>query len=357
MQMKDKKEKCFGCTACMTVCSNHAIRMVPDSEGFLYPFTDPEKCTQCGQCSNICPENGGNAPQKAMAFYSGNRELIKKSSSGGAFSSLADLFLADHPEGYIYGAVFSREMEVIHEGVQGKKEELFCGSKYVESDLGNCFSDIEAVLEQGEQVLFAGTPCQVAALNTITKHREQLLLIDLICDGVGSPAVWKRYLTFYEERNHAKVTAFSFRNKYFPYGRGVKIKDENGNTVEKSHGKDLYTKMYMSGLICRPSCYSCPFTDTRRVSDITIGDFHGLEEMETQFSEFPVSLVLTHTSKGEQYAERIQKAGRTDFFPMESCLQPRLLEPVKKSLLRNFIVKDYLTLSEEAFLARYKMLL
>ena len=51
---KEKKE-CCGCTACYAICSQMAISMIEDEEGFEYPQIDENKCVRCYQCINVCP--------------------------------------------------------------------------------------------------------------------------------------------------------------------------------------------------------------------------------------------------------------------------------------------------------------
>lgn len=58
----NRKEECCGCTACYAVCPKEAISMIEDSEGFLYPVVDAEKCIRCYKCLSVC------------AFKEGQRE-------------------------------------------------------------------------------------------------------------------------------------------------------------------------------------------------------------------------------------------------------------------------------------------
>lgn len=50
-----KKEDCCGCTACYAVCAQHAIKMIEDEEGFLYPHIDVKLCICCNMCIKVCP--------------------------------------------------------------------------------------------------------------------------------------------------------------------------------------------------------------------------------------------------------------------------------------------------------------
>ncbi len=55
----NRKEECCGCTACYSICSQKAITMITDEEGFEYPQIDREKCIKCYQCIKVCPLKPG----------------------------------------------------------------------------------------------------------------------------------------------------------------------------------------------------------------------------------------------------------------------------------------------------------
>lgn len=50
-----EKEECCGCSACFSICPKEAITMLPDEEGFEYPYIDADKCIRCYQCMRVCP--------------------------------------------------------------------------------------------------------------------------------------------------------------------------------------------------------------------------------------------------------------------------------------------------------------
>lgn len=51
----ERKEHCCGCGACMAICTQSAIRMIEDCEGFEYPSIDFNLCLNCGMCLTVCP--------------------------------------------------------------------------------------------------------------------------------------------------------------------------------------------------------------------------------------------------------------------------------------------------------------
>ena len=198
-----RRENCSGCGACAAVCPSFAIRMEPDGEGFRYPAVDGARCSECGQCAAVCPmarerEKGLDERTAAYAFQHSRPEVLRRSASGGAFTALAEAFLTRGGKAHVYGAVL-RGGKVYHRFVDDPAElPVFSDSKYVESDPGDSAISIRRQLERGEDVLFSGTPCQAdgikAGLADLPEEsvREHLLLVEVICNGVGSPLVWQK---------------------------------------------------------------------------------------------------------------------------------------------------------------------
>jgi len=350
-------KKCTGCGLCAEVCSQGAITMAADAEGFLMPEIDAGRCKSCRACDSICPDEKGPAAQKGIAFRHGSESVLGRSASGGAFTAVADAFWESYPEGVVFGAAFDDELKVRHLSADRQTGcGRFGGSKYVQSDFTGVYREIEQLLEE-RAVLFSGTPCQAAALRKRFGEHKNLFLADLVCSGVPSQKAFETYLKQLSGQQGSKVTGVNFRNYRYFKGRGVAISFADGSMVEKSHGEDLFCKLFMTGLISGMSCYSCPYTTPDRVSDITLGDFHGIEEAAPKFGESRASLIIPHTKKGEALVTEALKAGVSREFPIESCLQPRLTEPAKMPMLRKLILKDFLTLEEQAFRKKYAVML
>ena len=219
IEIRDPKE-CCGCTACASICGHNAITMTPDPLGFLYPKVDVDKCVECGMCEKVCQFNENydrslNLDQPS-AYAARHKDIdeVMKSRSGAAFVAISDYILEQG--GVVYGAGYKDHFRVAHKRATTKEErDEFRGSKYVQSDLTGVFRSVKEDLKNGLTVLFSGTPCQTAGLNSFVgkRLREKLVLIDIVCHGVPGPYVWREYLAYLEKKHGAKICRVDFRDK------------------------------------------------------------------------------------------------------------------------------------------------
>lgn len=302
MSVKNKnKSECSGCNACAEICPKQCIRMTEDAKGFLYPKVDSATCIECGLCEKVCPMNVSHislgSPLKAFATWSNNRQEHLTSSSGGAAYVLSSYIL--DKGGVVYGCA-SDGMDIRHIRVECHSElSKLQGSKYVQSDVCGLFKYVKSDLKNGKSVLFIGTPCQVAGLkNFIKQVPEHLYLVDLVCHGVPSKKMLYEHIKYVAKDR--KIQHISFRRgNNFTIFLKMHNYSYNANVWDDPY-KDLYMKGFIDGMIYRPSCYKCPFACPTRVSDITIGDFWGLKNLELlpKESKDGISLLLPMTDKG-----------------------------------------------------------
>lgn len=308
MDIVKNKADCCGCYACYNICPVNAIDMCSDEEGFWYPVILQDRCINCQQCEKVCPTY--NKPdifsaKSAFGCYANNEEELMSSSSGGVFSVMARKILSCG--GIVCGAAFNEDMEVVHTIID-KENDLskIKGTKYVQSRIGNVYFELEQYLEKGKQVLFSGTPCQVAGLKSyLKKEYENLLCIDLICHGVPSPEIWKRYLR--EILNGTKAKYVTFRNKKMGISNiTLDYELENGEVIQERYSESLYIKGFIQNLYLRPSCFKCNFKGTDRCSDMTIGDFWAMREYHPdEYQENGVSAVIIHSEKAEKLFSKV----------------------------------------------------
>lgn len=305
------KKNCVGCHACYNRCPVKAIEMIEDEKGFLYPKVNKEKCINCNLCQKVCPilnqRQIENEP-KAYAVKNKNDMIRKQSSSGGVFSLLAENVLQDG--GVVFGVTFDEKWRAKHIYAESKEElQKFRGSKYLQSTIGDTYAKAKTFLENGRKVMFTGTPCQIEGLKAfLGKEYENLITQDIICHGVPSPKVHDKYVEFIRKRvNGEKIEEINHRAKrdsWKDYKIYIKF---NNNEYIQSHNTDLYMQAFLKNTSLRDSCYDCKFKKKNRISDITLADFWGIENVLPELNDDKgVSLVIVNSENGKKIFEQIK---------------------------------------------------
>ena len=302
-----EKHNCCGCGACYNACPNKCIEMREDEEGFLYPHIDKEKCIGCGLCEKVCPFIGENKANKVLSSYACNHndaETRKNSSSGGVFSSICKKVIENG--GVVFGAGYDEDFNVVHKMID-KIEDIqqIRGSKYVQSEIGNCYTECKKQLDLNKQVVFSGTPCQISGLKKfLRKEYDNLICVEIICHGVPSPKVWRMHLNNLKKRYDSEVESVFFRDKrvnWCEYMLSVDFKDGR-NYAQKSY-MDEYLKGFSANLYLRPSCYNCKVKSYSSGADIVLGDFWGIwkyKNYEELYDNKGTTAVLNMSKKGEE---------------------------------------------------------
>ena len=304
------KNQCTGCTACANICPKSCIEMKEDDEGFAQPVIDNSKCISCLACERVCPILSNRTPKdeetKAYAALSKNDETRLESSSGGIFSELAKLILQSN--GIVYGAKYDDDFKVIHTGIEDIESlKELRGAKYSQSDLSTIFQTIKKQLNNGRQVLFSGTPCQIGGLKAfLKKDYDNLYCIDFVCHGVPSPLVWKKYIEYRSQvdADNQVPEYINLRNKesgWSHYSYQVEFAYSKSNHYLCQNDKDLYMSLFVNNYILRRSCSNCYYKGYSRESDITLGDFWGIWDILPSMDDNKgTSVVFTHSNKGEK---------------------------------------------------------
>lgn len=331
IRIKDPKE-CCGCTACASICSHNAISMEPDALGFLYPKINESLCVECGLCEKVCQFNDNydrslNLPQPT-AYAARHKDIgeVMKSRSGAAFVAISDYILEQG--GIVYGVGYKYHFRVAHKRATTKEErDEFRGSKYVQSDLSGVFRQVKDDLRNGLTVLFSGTPCQTAGLNSYIgkKLRKNLILLDIVCHGVPGPYIWRDYLEYLEKKHNSKIIYVNFRDKE---KYGWKAHKETFK-FESGGGKINYTYLFYSHILFRHSCSVCHYTNLKRPSDITIADYWGWQRTSSDFNadDKGCSLVLCNTVKGQELFDTIKDRMNTIPAELPNVMQTHLKKP------------------------------
>lgn len=304
-------KNCTGCEACYNICPVNAIKMQENKEGFKYPVIDEKLCTLCGICYNRCPElNFEFTNFKIPYCYAvmADNEIRKNSSSGGVFSVLAQEVLNEG--GYVCAASYNDKFEVEHIIISNIDDlKKLQGSKYVQSCLKDCLKSVYELLENEKTVLFSGTPCQIAGLYAFLGDKEycNLITVDLVCHGVPSPLVFKKYLAETVGVDE-KIEAVNFRDKVNDWNTSslLTVKTDK-NLYSFAQENNYYIKGFLSELFNRKSCEKCKYTKIKRTGDITLGDFWGISKYNEKLNDYKgTSLVLINNLKGQQILNKIR---------------------------------------------------
>ncbi|MBR2491332.1 MAG: Coenzyme F420 hydrogenase/dehydrogenase, beta subunit C-terminal domain [Ruminiclostridium sp.] len=348
--MLASRKLCTGCTACKFVCDAEAISMVSDQDGFYYPVVELSLCQGCMRCEEACPVISPlkSEQQEPLAYlaFSKNENIRKNSSSGGMFSLLAEDVLGEG--GSVFGCVMTDDFFGAHhvEVRNAQDLEKLRGSKYLQSDLEDVFQQVKKRLLQGEKVLFSGTPCQIAGLQKYLgdNPRENLLAVDVICHGVPSPFVWKCYLRSKEKKYGGTAVKVSFRNKEFGWKNfSLAIMFSNGERYNAQVAEDPYLRGFIQNHYLRESCFQCPFRGNHYHSDITLGDFWGIDQIYPDINDDAgISLVVAHTKKGVDSITCMDNRAFIAPAEFNDALRanPSYFSSPKKPPVRAFVLKD-----------------
>lgn len=315
IDIKDKKD-CCGCNACGDVCHQEAITFLSDNEGFWYPQVNKDKCTDCHLCEKICPmlNNGSlkhNDWDEPKVYGGYNKDIVIRfdSTSGGLYSLLAQAMYKQ--KGYVSGAVYSENFQVFNFISNDKKDlKRLRSSKYVQSNAEGLYKTIKHLLVSGEKVLACGSPCQMAALRSyLRKDYDNLLVVDFLCRATNSPKVFEKYKESLEARYGSKIIAIKDKNKdHGWHSLARKITFEDGQVYYGEGHEDDFRRGYHGNVFERPSCYECKFKGFPRMSDITLGDFWGIGNVDPSLEQnLGTSLIMINSQKGLDYFEKVKE--------------------------------------------------
>ncbi len=305
------KQDCSGCTACMNACPTAAITMQEDKEGFLYPKINEHTCINCGLCRKVCSweHSKYDTDENPIVLASVLKDKTERqlSTSGGAFYAIAQWII--NQGGVVYGAAFDENLQLHHIGVETKESlQILRGSKYLQSNLGSIFKDVERNLKAGRWCYFTGTGCQVAGLKAyLRKDYPTLVTSDLVCHGVPSQKLFNEHISYMENKYKDKVVSYQFRD--YKKGGGCEICGfaNRKPVIKPSYVLSPYLYSFMYGFTYRYSCYECRFAHVPRQGDITLADFWGIQYYYPDFDRSNgVSLLLLNTLKGKKMWEKIK---------------------------------------------------
>jgi coenzyme F420-reducing hydrogenase beta subunit len=316
----DFEENCCGCGSCYNACPVNAISMKPNAEGFLMPIIDNDKCINCSKCDKVCPYLNTKVDYSKFSlddfkglntylYYSQKKERIDSASGGFVF----DLsLLVSQKGGLVCGCVWNEKLEATHI-ISNELKDLkrMQSSKYVQSNLKNCFIEIKKQLKNGNTVLFCGTPCQTASLKQFLGNNptnENLISVSIMCHGVPSPLIWEKYKYCLEKKLQGKLINVNMRDKKekgyaqshvcYQYIKEGAIKTLTWPT----YLQDPYIYLFTDDLFLRNSCSHCPYKSTNSGADIIAGDFHSSTEGANNMG---CSSLIVLTQKGDSIIKQL----------------------------------------------------
>lgn len=357
-----KWEQCCGCAACANKCSKHAITMQPNHEGFLHPVVDASLCIECGACEKVCPgcsiaQNIAAEPKVFIMQHKDNA-VRYQSTSGGAFSAIAEEVI--RRGGVVFGAVMSDDLTVMHDfvtDIDGLAK--FRNSKYVQSAIGMSYLKAKEFLDEGRYVCFSGTPCQINGLyKYLGKDYEYLIAVDVVCKSVPSPLVFKRYIEFKSEQEGA-ISDVVFRDKKrgFLYCTMAHYKMHQDRLVSKDiyrkgSESDEWLRLFLSGKISRHSCMTCSYQTLHRVGDFTLGDIWETGNLSFDDNK-GTTLVYIWTQKGKNFLNNIEERVRLKPYSIANSRGVERTNTIRLHPNRNQLFEDAISLSKDAFFAKY----
>ena len=353
-----RREECCGCSACSSVCPKDAISMTADAMGFKYPVIDDEKCIHCGLCERACSFKSlvKNPLEKKChsAIYAcrmRDMEEVAKSQSGAATAAVANWIL--DKGGVVYGAAFGEHFSVHHTRATTKEErDAQRKSKYVQSDIEDCFLKVKEDLKDGKTVLFTGTGCQVAGLLQFAKaanlDTKNLYTCDIICHGVPSPRLWQDYVNYVEQKKLKKpIVHAEFRDKTH-YGWA-----SHKETFYTTY--TTYTYIFYDHVSFRPSCAVCPYASTNRLADFTVCDFWGYEKSvpEMGADDKGLSLMFVSSEKAKRAFEEFSGVLNYKAVEEEKALQSNMIHPSVFNVNAARFEEDYIAHGFEYVMKKY----
>lgn len=359
------KSMCCGCEACKNICPKKCITMKEDKEGFRYPSVDLEKCINCKLCEKVCPiinktKNSEEIHKLEMyAAYNKDDNILRKSSSGGIFWLLAKWIFNNN--GIVYGVIQDGTYDVKYARAENEEQcQAMRGSKYLQAKVDDTYLKVKEDLENDKFVLFSGTPCQIAGLyKVLNKNYEKLYTVDVVCHGVPSSKVYRRYIENIQCKYNKEVINIKWRDKVNGWGPNritLYFKDNTKHTTISR--ENPFQKGFLDNIYLRPSCYKCIYARLPRIGDISLADFWGYDgKLCKENKNKGISAIIVSSKKGKKLFENIKEQLNyhevsQDYLTSRS--RHTYIHPEENKLRTNFF-EDFENMSFNKLCRKYNM--
>lgn len=330
--MNSPVNHCTGCTACVPVCQQNAIKMDYDKNGF-YVAIIGENCVKCGECTHFCNEIDYikkviDRKRKPKTFLAWSKEPASNEigNSGGLFYTIANYWIENN--GVVAAPVYDHEF-VPKYSIASKKEEILnqAWSKFVQSQAGDIFPQIREMLVNNIPVLFVGAPCQVKGLYAyLGGDNKNLFTVQFPC--IGMPPVWfhQEYLKDLTGCELSDISDY-FGEILHGQKRIMKVVLKDGTSVIEDASRSVYTKAWNSFCTISDACCQCADNIAPVCADWTWGNFWYMRPVKQKgqngHSTIPgkYSMLLVHSTKGEQILRKISpRMSVSEKSYMEACV-------------------------------------
>lgn len=294
-------------------------------------------------------------PTTVYAARVKDRELLERSSSGGAFTAISDYFLENGNA--VVCAIYNYDSNRTEFFLvtDKKTRDQALGSKYMQSNPGNIYKSALKWLKNNpdKMLLFVGMGCQADGFRKfaeVNHIRERVIVVDIICHGSSSPKLWREYANVLEKKYSGKIKYLTFKDKRNGWNHPTAMVKINGKEILIKE----YVKIFYNKCALRPSCHECPYATTERQTDITIGDFWHIEKTIPDFYDTEgTSVFLIHTKRGLELFHNIK--GTLDFYNSnaDECWQNSLEKPTEKSPMREQFWLEYQAKGIEFIMKKY----
>lgn len=360
------ENKCTGCGACCNACTHHAITMAQDKYGYTMPSINQQVCVDCGFCERVCPNNYPvelHLPECGYGLHAKDENEHFSSASGGVAAVVSHYIV--NQGGIVYGCTGEDMRHTRHVRIDSEKElNRLKSSKYVQSDIGDIYKCVKKDLCENLQVLFVGTPCQVAGLRSfLRKEYKNLYTLDFVCHGVPSQLFVNAELDIIQRKHDISNTTLLYRHKrpftwferkknnarkcWLTSTYGLHFEDRKGNiSYSEIFPNNNYMVGFLLGMTYREACYSCNYSHPERPSDITCGDYHDPTlEKDQQGYGFLESMFTANTDKGKQLWDKVKNefvyAVRS--YPSIVEAHEQLYKPMPRHRYRNIFLRMLLS--------------
>lgn len=324
MQEICPREKCTGCAACYNVCPKNCIQMKENEYGEVQPFIVEKECIDCGSCHRVCPNVDEKYKSllnpKAEVCYAAARKDLQKQprvASGGIATFLMEK--AFQAGWKVFGTALDQKMKIEVKELKSLDElEMFQGSRYVQSNVGDSFKKIKEAVKQGK-TLFIGTPCQVAGMRALCgKNVENLYTCDLVCHGVNPQSyLWEELEWKNKDKNN--LTNITFRGVSSTEDYWLCLWKNETKEYAAPRGKNEFLTGFYSGFSLRASCHTCNYPRKERVGDLTLGDFLGLEHETSLLKKNLCTLMIPNNTKGNDLMQFLDDSIVIEMHPAEEA--------------------------------------